>query len=226
MGQTISARGLEFIAREEGCVLHPYNDSRGLATIGIGHLLHMSSVTSADRARWAGFTMKDALALLRKDAQVTIDAIHRDVSVPINQNEFDAVCSLIFNIGTGGFHSSTVRRLLNQRNYKGAAKAFEMWHIGGAGLLGRRKREEALFLTVDVDPLAVLSAVERKWVTELISLAESPNRARQKALVAALTKQRKLVWLRAQPKAKGGDGKGWNVWHRRERYRLLRQYTG
>lgn len=234
--QSISAAGLEFIAREEGCVLYPYNDSRRFATIGVGHLLHQSPVTAHDRAVWAGFSKAGALRLLRKDAEVTEIAIRRDVRVSLNQHEFDALCSLIFNIGTGGFHGSTVRRLLNLGDRHGAAKAFEMWHIGGAGLLARRQREEAVFLTPVVDPLAVLSPVERRWVVEYDAAAHAlthgttfveRTRAKKRAveLRKVLTKRRKRIWLAAQPKSKGGDGHGWGVWHRTERYRLLRQRT-
>jgi lysozyme len=69
----------------------------------------------------------------------------------LNQNQFDALVSLIFNIGARAFHASTLLVKLKARDYPGAADEFLKWdHAGGQvlpGLLNRRKAERALFLT-------------------------------------------------------------------------------
>ena len=82
-------------------------------------------------------------------------AVYNDVDVVLNQNQFDALVSLIhYNIGGGAFKSSTVLRELNSGNYKAAAVAFVMWcKTNGEvneGLLRRRQAEEKLFLTESV----------------------------------------------------------------------------
>ena len=77
-------------------------------------------------------------------------AVTRLVTVPINQNEFDALVSLAYNIGVAGFQRSSILRRLNKGDRKGAAQAFHMWNQGGGrvlpGLVSRRMREAALFL--------------------------------------------------------------------------------
>lgn len=142
-----SPAGIAFIRREEGCVLHPYNDSRGLATIGVGHLLHMSAVTTEDQRRWANFTQKDANTLLAHDLdryeRVVADAF-RGAKLQATANRFDACVSLAFNIGTAGFASSTVARSIKLGDAAGAVRGFRMW-VQPPELKGRREREVALF---------------------------------------------------------------------------------
>jgi lysozyme len=149
----ISHRGLEFITEFEGFVNHPYNDPSGYATIGVGHLLHMSPVTSHDKAHWGTITKEEGIVLLRKDVDSFVKTVNSVVKVPLNQNQFDALVSLAFNIGAGAFSKSTIVRLLNKKDYKGAAAA---WTADATifnksagkvlpGLTRRRKEERALF---------------------------------------------------------------------------------
>ena len=88
-------------------------------------------------------------ALLREIAKFE-NAVNTSVTVEINQNEFDAMVSLAYNIGVAGFKRSSVLRRLNKGDRTGAAKAFHLWNKGGgrilAGLVSRRAREAALFL--------------------------------------------------------------------------------
>jgi lysozyme len=144
----VSRHGLAFLMREEGVVLHPYNDARGLATVGVGHLLHMSPVTPADRARFAHFTLEDAMTLLRRDLRERYEpAVNRLVRVPVSQAEFDMLLSLTYNIGTGGLAQSTVLRELNAGHRSAAARAFRNWsYAGGRPILrARRDRERQRF---------------------------------------------------------------------------------
>ena len=57
---SISQQGINFLIAREGMITLPYNDSKGFATIGVGHLLHKSKVTDADRRAWTRFTKNDA----------------------------------------------------------------------------------------------------------------------------------------------------------------------
>lgn len=212
------AAGLAFISREEGLVLHPYNDSVNNATIGVGHLLHLGPVTPADRARYAHFTRQQALGMLAQDVAKVEAVINRDVHVPVNQNMVNALCSLGFNIGTGGLASSTVLRELNAKHYQRAARAFRMWR-NPPELLPRREREEALFLKPmppNHDPAQdVLTAAE--WTLVLAFRARRTNMTQQ-----ALIQARKRIWRAARSDPHGAAA-GWAKLHRKARYELLRR---
>ncbi len=96
------------------------------------------------------WTEAEAVAGLAREIAKFEAVVSRLVTVTINQNEYDAMVSLAYNIGAGAFGRSTVLKRLNNGDRVGAAKAFEMWTRGGGrvlpGLVSRRKREAALFL--------------------------------------------------------------------------------
>ena len=139
----ISPRGLSLIKRHEGMRLHANRCPAGIWTIGIGH-------TGDDVAPDSEIDEEDAERLLDDDLSVAYAAIEQLVDVPLNQNEFDALCSLIFNIGREAFKSSTLLKLLNQDQRYPAAQQFLRWvHAGREvlpGLVARREEERALFL--------------------------------------------------------------------------------
>ena len=212
----MSAKGLECLIREEGLRLDPYNDSAGHATVGVGHLIHHGPVTAGDRAKYAGFTRKDAFTLLAKDVRPREEFVDKVVKVPLNQCEFDALVSLVFNIGTGAFQGSTVLRKLNEGKRGEAADAFGMWIKGGAGLKHRRERERKLFLDgACVDPLAGFTDSEKRWIREYDHLkAKHADEQRRKVLRRVMTEQRKRIWRAAQDS-------GWGAANRRKRYSSL-----
>ncbi|EKR1732350.1 TPA_asm: lysozyme [Salmonella enterica subsp. enterica serovar Madelia] len=143
----ISARGLAALKHEEGCKLTAYPDSRGVWTIGTGHTGKVDGV-----AVHKGMTITQDTAdrLLRDDLSWVEHCIAERVTVPLNQNQYDALCSLIFNIGANAFTGSGVRRYLNAGNYTAAADAFLEWSRAGSNptiLAPRRGRERAMFLS-------------------------------------------------------------------------------
>ena len=77
---------------------------------------------------------------------------------PPNQNQFDALVLLCFNIGIGGFQKSTVLRCHNRGDHQAAARAFGLWNKSGgvvyAGLTRRRAEEAALYLTPVADDVS------------------------------------------------------------------------
>jgi lysozyme len=212
----ISAQGIKQLVSEEGLRLDPYNDSTGNATVGIGHLIHFGPVTHADVNRFHGFTEEGAIALLAQDLRPREQFVDDAVTVALGQNEFDALVSLVFNIGTGAFASSTVLRTLNAGDRRAAADAFLLFVKGGAGLAHRRRRERELFLRADeADPLAGFTAAERRWIREYDGLkAAGADRPRRAVLRRVMTEQRKRIWHAAQ-------GSGWRTANRRSRYRSL-----
>ena len=137
----IAKSTLDFITKEEGARNKAYKDSKGLWTIGVGHLI------KADEQNLINATLTDAQVedLLRNDLKWCSEAVESSVKVPLQQHQFDALYSLCFNIGGTAFKNSTVVKRINAGDMNGAAAAIEMWNKP-AVLINRRKREKALFL--------------------------------------------------------------------------------
>jgi lysozyme len=137
----IAKSTLSFITKEEGSRNKAYKDTKGLWTIGVGHLI------KADEQHLITATLSDQEVedLLKKDLKWCSEAVETSVKVPLAQNQFDALYSLCFNIGETAFRKSTVVRKLNENDPKGAADAILMWNKP-AVLQKRRERERALFL--------------------------------------------------------------------------------
>jgi len=142
----INQEGLNLIKTFEGLSLTAYQDVAGVWTIGYGHIKDVKPGTTITEA--------EAEALLRDDVKESERAVSRLVKVPINENEFSALVSLVFNIGEGAFARSTALKRLNRDNREEAAAAIELWNkatISGKketvpGLVRRRAAEKALFL--------------------------------------------------------------------------------
>ena len=146
----LSDRGAQFIARFEGCVLHLYNDPAGHCTIGIGHLVHFGNCNGSEPAEFKqGISMPRAYQLLEQDARDVASAVQRFVRVPLNQPQFDALCSFGFNCGVGAIQSSGVTRTLNAGNSGGVPAQLMKWVNSGGhpfpGLVRRRRAEGELF---------------------------------------------------------------------------------
>ncbi len=134
--------GLKIIEESEGLRLEAYNLG-GQWLIGYGH----------SRTAEAGMTITEEQAeqLLREDVREYEDAVRRMVLVPVNENQFSAMVSLAYNMGSGGFSRSTVLAALNEGDYDQAADNFRNHNRGGGEVIphltDRREKERALFLT-------------------------------------------------------------------------------
>ena len=139
----LSVNGLKWIAGFEGLRLSAYLDGGGVPTIGYGHTRGVKL--------WQTCTQAQALDWLREDASKAEIAVSRLVGAPINQNQFDALVSLVFNIGKSAFTKSTLLALVNQGNYHAAADQFCRWRFDNGvkveGLLRRRLKERELFVS-------------------------------------------------------------------------------
>jgi lysozyme len=221
----ISPTGLELIVRFEGLRLAAYNDGFGTWTIGCGH-------TGPDVHPGLTCTRARAMELLARDVRGAEAAIASDIHVPLNQCQFDALTSLVFNSGSAPLQG-TLGKKLDARDYAGAAKEFLRWNkanVNGRlevspGLARRREAEMQMFLASPAvhDVTQWLTTQERAWVTEYDQLAaeNEQSSAQAKALRDAMRRQCKVIWRLAQPAAQGGDGNGWHFRHRVERYRSL-----
>lgn len=96
------------------------------------------------------WTEAEAETALRRELAKFEAGVIQAVTVPMNQNQFDALVSLAYNIGLGGFRKSSILKAVNKEDWAGAAKAFQKWNKGGGkvlpGLVARRAREAALML--------------------------------------------------------------------------------
>jgi lysozyme len=138
-----SEAGRTLIKQFEGVRLTSYRDVVGILTIGVGHTANVFENET--------ITPQEADEFLAIDLHNAERAILNNVKVPLNQNQFDALSSFIFNIGGGAFSKSTLLKLLNQGDYLGAASQFLAWDMAGGqeqkGLKNRRYAERDLFMT-------------------------------------------------------------------------------
>lgn len=145
---SVSNKGVDLICEFEGKRLVAYDDGVGIWTIGFGTIKYPNGtrVKKGDTC-----TLDQAKEYMRHDLIEFEHTVNSSVKVPLNQNQFDALVSLAYNIGSNAFKSSTLVKKLNTGDYQGAADQFNAWiNAGGKrmqGLVNRRDREKLLFLS-------------------------------------------------------------------------------
>lgn len=147
----ISDQGLEQLKHWESVEPEMYHDVAGLPTIGVGHLLTRSELTSGKimidgaPARWAdGLSDQQIDALLRQDLAKRERFVNREVAVSLTDNQFDALVVFVFNIGRNAFRMSTLLRKLNMGQYGDVPAQFRRWiYSGGRRVQGLVNRREA-----------------------------------------------------------------------------------
>ncbi|MGL1919959.1 MAG: lysozyme [Hyphomicrobiales bacterium] len=145
----ISNIGLDLIKRFEGLRLTAYLCPAKVWTIGYGHT---HGVKEGDQ-----ITEQIAHEFLKKDVRWAQNAIEKHVTVPLDQHQFDALVSFIYNIGAGAFRTSTLLKRLNEGRYDAAADQFRRWNKVKKkvfrGLTRRRNEEAELFSDHSVDEM-------------------------------------------------------------------------
>ena len=137
----ITESTLSTIEEFEGKRHKAYKDSRGLWTIGVGHLIKPTE----QYLLHAILTDEQVDELFRSDLRWCDEAITTSVRVSLTQNQYDALASLCYNIGEEHFKTSSVVRHLNEGDYNTAADHFLDW-VKPSILLPRRIKEKQLFL--------------------------------------------------------------------------------
>ena len=160
----ISNQGIKILKQLEGCVKNGdkhiiYDDQTGCpvdvnkplprgATIGYGHLIKAGE-NFAD-----GITEARATEILRADIATAECAVQNNITVPISQNQYDALVMLAYNIGAKNFANSSVVKYINNPNFQGTryptlADAWRAWNKSGGrvmpGLVRRRNKEWQIF---------------------------------------------------------------------------------
>ncbi len=140
----ISSNGINFIKRHEAWRDKPYLDPKGVPTIGYGH-------TRGVTMKMGKISREEGERLLKEDLNRIQNFSRRNIKVPLNQNQWDAMTSFVFN--TGGLRNQDKKQtqtdFLKKLNSGMGTKAFEQefprWiHSGGKKLddLIRRRGEE------------------------------------------------------------------------------------
>lgn len=145
----ISNFGVELLHNFEGCKLVAYPDpgTGGKPyTIGFGTTVIKGQPVEPGMT----ITLDQAELYFEEDLKRFEDGVRKLVTVPISQNQFDALVSLTYNIGLGAFEDSTLLKYLNSEKYGAAADQFLRWNRSGGrvmeGLSDRRALERKHFL--------------------------------------------------------------------------------
>lgn len=136
-----SREGIELIKKFEGCRLEPYYCSANVLTIGYGH-----TRTAQSGVSWS---QDHAEHMLKLDLEEFEGYVEELVTVPLHQNQFDALIAWCFNLGPANLKASTLLKVLNSGDYEGVPAQIKRWNKAGGkvleGLIRRREAEALLF---------------------------------------------------------------------------------
>ena len=134
-------KGLELIKHFEGCELVAYKCPAGVWTIGYGHIKGVSEGMT--------ITQEQAEQMLLDELIEYENYINELVTVPLSQNQFDALVSWVYNLGPANLKASTLLKVLNQGEYEDVPMQIKRWNKAGGkvleGLIRRREAEACLF---------------------------------------------------------------------------------
>lgn len=147
----ISSNGIDFIKQREGIRLDAYKCTAGVWTIGYGHTKGVKKGDKITEKQAEEFLESDLLAICEKPLSSFLEKNR----IELNQNQYDAICSFIFNVGFNNFLSSSIARgLINREQKQSIANYFSKWvkvkkcgiYVIDKGLQNRRKLEIELFM--------------------------------------------------------------------------------
>lgn len=135
-------KNIDLIKKHEGLRLKAYLPTpNDVWTIGYGHTRNVRPGQVISQSQAEDF--------LRQDLDWVENSLNKSVKVPLKQNQYDALASLVYNIGATNFQSSTLLRKLNTGDYKGASEQFLVWNKQKGrtlkGLVKRRQEEKDYF---------------------------------------------------------------------------------
>ncbi len=138
----INQKGIDLIKKWEGFRAKAYICAAGVLSVGFG--------TTGNRV-YPGLIIDKETAdkWLIEDCKKFETVINNAIKVPLTSNQFSALVSFVYNVGSGAFTRSTLLRKLNAGDYQGACAELDRWVNGGGrklpGLVKRRNDEQALF---------------------------------------------------------------------------------
>lgn len=138
----VSQKGVDLIKSFEGCRLKSYQDSVGIWTIGYGCITYPTGVKVREGEKC---TQEEAEFFLKYEISLKSGPVSSMVTVPITQNQFDALVSFAYNCGVGALRKSTLLKKVNANpNDPSIELEFMKWtKAGGKELNGLKKRRQA-----------------------------------------------------------------------------------
>jgi len=141
----VPREAIDLIKEFEGLRLNAYLCPAGVWTIGYGH-------TRTARAGMR-ITKDQADLLLADDITRVVSSMMRHIRVPLDNYQYGALVSFVFNVGIGAFLGSTLLRLLNDNRHDLVPQQLMRWNkatIDGKrvelpGLTRRRAAEAQLW---------------------------------------------------------------------------------
>ena len=137
-----SQEGIALIKKFEGCELTAYQCSAGVWTIGYGHTKGVEKGMTISK--------ESAEEMLVEELHEYEGYINNHVTCPLSQNQFDALVSWVYNLGSSNLLASTLLKVLNKGDYDGVPAQIKRWNKAGGkvleGLIRRREAEALLFL--------------------------------------------------------------------------------
>lgn len=140
----ISTAGLIFLASLEGVAITKYLDSVGVYTIGIGATRH----EIPDLSKWPwdkAITLQEAFSLLQQSIVKYEAVINKALEVEVQQQEFDALVSICYNIGPRAGTSTFMKRINSNQSKQSIKQGILMWNKPPE-IIGRRRKEAELFV--------------------------------------------------------------------------------
>lgn len=141
--RTINEHGLAIIKESEGLSLIPYICPGGYYSIGYGNRTHALEFNKITEEQAEEFLLED---LNDTYQHLAILCQH----IPLTDNQWSALVSFVYNVGSGKFSNSTMLKKLKAGDYLGAGDEFGRWVYAKGkklnGLIIRRAKEESLFL--------------------------------------------------------------------------------
>lgn len=179
-----SERGIRLIKAFEGFPYggRPYLDVVGVWTIGYGH-------TEGVHAGSRRISQSQADALLRHDLAKKYEKYVNPFARRLNQNQYDALISFVYNLGGGILGSGySIGRALRSGNMRATANAILLYDHAGrqrlAGLTRRRRAERALFVSPAAKPLTRNQKLVKAWRARLDRVRAEARRRKAAGQVA------------------------------------------
>ena len=123
----ISQEGLSLIKKFEGCELEAYKCAAGVWTIGYGSTKGVEEGNT--------ITQEEADKLLLDEMEEYEGYINDMVKVDLKQNEFDALVSWVYNLGSSNLSSSTLLQKLNTKEWDDVPNQIKRWNKAGGKVL-------------------------------------------------------------------------------------------
>ena len=137
----ISKEGIALIKKFEGCELKAYRCAANVLTIGYGH--------TKDVTEDMEITQEEAETMLIHELMDYCNYVDMYVEVPLEQHQFDSLVSWTYNLGPTNLKSSTLLKVLNDKDYKGVPAQIKRWNKANGevkqGLIRRREAEALMF---------------------------------------------------------------------------------